>query len=157
MIDSIKTETSRRVICVICVRWIVSQCRLQYAVFRPPEVRGDLFSARRMHNITISQLEVHNIWTSNHLFPSENCTLSTLITYRCIFHPLGNIPGPLGCRISSSWFATHTVKQDAFRQLERLHSGYGPFLRIGSNDISVAHPKAVQAMYGPGSKCRKAA
>ncbi|CAI7591138.1 unnamed protein product [Penicillium discolor] len=82
---------------------------------------------------------------------------ASLITYRCIFHPLGNIPGPLGCRISSSWFATHLVKQDAFRQLERLHSRYGPFLRIGSNDISVAHPKAVQAIYGPGSKCRKAA
>ncbi|OQD63156.1 hypothetical protein PENPOL_c010G08693 [Penicillium polonicum] len=82
---------------------------------------------------------------------------ASLVVYRCIFHPLRNIPGPLGCRISSSWFTTHLVKQDAFRQLEKLHSRYGPFLRIGSNDISVAHPKAVQAIYGPGSKCRKAA
>lgn len=82
---------------------------------------------------------------------------ASLIVYRCIFHPLCNFPGPLGCRISSAWFATYLIKQDAFRQLEKLHDRYGPFLRIGSNDVSVAHPKAVQAIYGPGSKCRKAA
>ncbi|KAK2756652.1 hypothetical protein FQN54_005097 [Arachnomyces sp. PD_36] len=59
--------------------------------------------------------------------------------------------------ISSAWFATYLVKQDAFRQLEKLHRKHGSFLRIGSNDLSVSHPQAVHAVYGNGSKCRKAA
>lgn len=82
---------------------------------------------------------------------------SSLVIYRVFFHPLRSFGGPYGCRISSAWFATYLAKSDAFRQLESLHHRYGDFLRIGSNDISIAHPQAVQAVHGLGSKCRKAA
>lgn len=81
---------------------------------------------------------------------------SSLLIYRIIFHPLRKVPGPLGCKVSSAWFATYVSRQDAFRQLFKLHKKYGQFLRIGSNDLSIAHPKAVQAIYGSSSKCRKA-
>ncbi|KAI0864888.1 cytochrome P450 [Xylaria cubensis] len=80
---------------------------------------------------------------------------SSLVIFRLFFHPLRRFPGPLGFKISSAWFATYLVKRDAFRQLLKLHQKHGDFLRIGSNDLSIAHPKAVQAIYGPGSKCRK--
>ncbi|KAJ8123663.1 hypothetical protein ONZ43_g442 [Nemania bipapillata] len=81
---------------------------------------------------------------------------SSLVLFRVFFHPLRNFPGPLGCKVSSAWFATYTRKQDAFRQLLKLHQKYGQFLQIGSNDLSIAHPRAVQAIYGLDSKCRKA-
>ncbi|KAI1742715.1 cytochrome P450 [Xylaria scruposa] len=80
---------------------------------------------------------------------------SSLVIFRLFFHPLKRFPGPLGFKVSSAWFATYLVKRDAFRQLLKLHQKHGDFLRIGSNDLSIAHPKAVQAIYGPGSKCRK--
>ncbi|KAJ5737963.1 cytochrome P450 [Penicillium malachiteum] len=81
---------------------------------------------------------------------------TSLIAYRLLFHPLRHFAGPLGCKISSVWFSASLGKYDAFHQLAKLHDRYGLFLRIGSNDLSVAHPKAVQAIYGPGSKCHKA-
>lgn len=81
---------------------------------------------------------------------------SSLALYRVFFHSLRNFPGPFGCKLSSLWFATYLTKQDAFRQLSTLHETHGAFLRIGSNDLSISHPKAVQVVYGLGSKCRKA-
>ncbi|KAI1133306.1 cytochrome P450, partial [Nemania abortiva] len=81
---------------------------------------------------------------------------SSLVIFRIFFHPLHKFAGPLGCKISSAWFATYVRKQDAFRQLLKLHQEHGSVVRIGSNDLSIAHPKAVQAIYGLDSKCRKA-
>ncbi|KAI1113575.1 cytochrome P450 [Nemania sp. NC0429] len=81
---------------------------------------------------------------------------SSLLIYRIVFHPLRGFSGPLGCKISSAWFATYLTRQDAYRQLLKLHGKYGQFLRIGSNDLSITHPKAVQAIYGSNSKCGKA-
>ncbi|KAI1363787.1 cytochrome P450 [Xylaria arbuscula] len=81
---------------------------------------------------------------------------SSLIVYRLIFHPIRAFPGPIGLKISSAWFATYLRRQDAFRQLEILHKKHGNFVRVGSNDLSIAHPKAVQAIYGVGTRCRKA-
>jgi tryprostatin B 6-hydroxylase len=40
-------------------------------------------------------------------------------------------------------------------KLLELHNKYGPFIRIGSNDISVIHPKALEIVYGPSSRCFK--
>ncbi|KAI0098886.1 cytochrome P450 [Nemania sp. FL0031] len=80
---------------------------------------------------------------------------SSLVVFRIFFHPLHKFSGPLGCKISSAWFATYIRKQDAFRQLHKLHQKYGNILQIGSNDLSIAHPQAVQAIYGSDSKCLK--
>jgi tryprostatin B 6-hydroxylase len=81
---------------------------------------------------------------------------SSLVIFRIFFHPLRTFPGPLGCKISSAWFATYIRRQDAFRQLLALHQEFGQFVQIGSNDLSIAHPRAIQAIYGLDSKCRKA-
>ena len=60
---------------------------------------------------------------------------ASLVVYRLFFHQLRGFPGPLGCRLSSAWFSNYLGKQDAFRQLGRLHDRYGLFPRIGSNDF----------------------
>ncbi|KAI0466717.1 cytochrome P450 [Xylaria cf. heliscus] len=80
---------------------------------------------------------------------------SSLVIYRIFFHPLKKFPGPLGFKVSSTWFMTHLMGRDAFRQLLKLHQQHGNFVRIGSNDLSISHPKAVKAVYGMGSKCYK--
>lgn len=82
---------------------------------------------------------------------------SSLVIYRLLFHPLNRFPGPLGSRISNFWLSAKLKDADAFKKVEQLHQTYGPFVRVGSSDLSIVHPKAVHAIYGPGSKCTKAA
>ncbi|KAM7185435.1 cytochrome P450 [Naviculisporaceae sp. PSN 640] len=100
-------------------------------------------------SLATSNSKYFSIWYFTGLY-------SSLMIFRVFFHPLRNFPGPLGCKISSAWFATYLGKQDSFHQLEKLHQRYGKFLRIGSNDLSITHPQAVQAIYGNTSKCGKA-
>lgn len=82
---------------------------------------------------------------------------ASLIIYRSLFHPLNKFPGPFGARISSFWLSARVKDGDAFRQIHKLHDKYGDFVRVGSSDLSITHPKAVNAIYGLGSKCTKAA
>ena len=37
-----------------------------------------------------------------------------------------------------------------------LHQKHGCFVRLGSSELSIAHPKASEAIYGRGTKCMKA-
>ncbi|KAI9874353.1 MAG: hypothetical protein M1830_009845 [Pleopsidium flavum] len=82
---------------------------------------------------------------------------TSLIIYRIFLGPLNKFPGPFGARISNIWFSAQLRNRDAYKRVLRLHEKYGDFLRIGSSDLSIIHPKAVNAIYGHGSKCTKAA
>ena len=83
---------------------------------------------------------------------------TSLITYRVFIHPLNKFPGPWPAKLSSLWFPTQLKNLDSHGQLQHLHQKYdSDFIRIGSNDLSITHPKAVQIVYGQGSKCTKAA
>ena len=94
------------------------------------------------------------------VIPIISCYLAglyaSLIAYRAIFHPLNKFPGPFGARISKFWLSAHLKDGDAYRKVHMLHEQYGDFVRVGSSDMSITHPKAVSAIYGQGSKCTKA-
>jgi len=77
--------------------------------------------------------------------------------HRLLLHPLNQFPGSKGARLTSFWLSWQVRRSDCFRQMKRLHDNLGPFVRIGPNNLSIAHPKAVQAVYGQGSPCTKAA
>ncbi|KAL9122024.1 MAG: hypothetical protein Q9187_001416 [Circinaria calcarea] len=80
----------------------------------------------------------------------------SLITYRVFFTPLRKFPGPFGAGVSNFWFSWRLKNADAHRQILKLHEKYGDFVRIGSSDLSIVHPKAISVIYGLGSKCTKA-
>ncbi len=82
---------------------------------------------------------------------------TSLIAYRSFFHPLNKFPGPFGARISTFWLSAHLKDGDAYRRVQNLHEQYGDFVRVGSSDLSIIHPKAVSAIYGQSSQCTKAA
>ena len=94
------------------------------------------------------------------VIPIASCYVAglytSLIAYRAIFHPLNKFPGPLGARISRLWLSAQLKDGDVYRKVHRLHEQYGDFVRVGSSDLSITHPKAVSAIYGQGSKCTKA-
>ncbi len=79
----------------------------------------------------------------------------SLVVYRVFFSPLRGFPGPFGARLSNLWFSGQLSKRDAHKRILRLHQKYGDFVRIGSSDLSITHPRAVHDIYGYGSKCTK--
>ncbi|KAL4794206.1 cytochrome P450 [Aspergillus venezuelensis] len=79
---------------------------------------------------------------------------TSVLTYRVLLHPLNNFPGPLPARISSTWLAAQ-LNHDLYLKLQSYHEKYGDFVRIGSSDISISHPDAVEALYGTHSLCTK--
>jgi tryprostatin B 6-hydroxylase len=82
---------------------------------------------------------------------------SSLTIYRVFFHPLRNFPGPLGNKVGNLWFSFQLGKADACKKVFELHEKYGDFVRVGSSDLSIIHPKAVAVIYGVGTKCGRSA
>jgi tryprostatin B 6-hydroxylase len=80
---------------------------------------------------------------------------TTCILYRISpLHPLHKFPGPFSAQISSLWlcFQVSTQKQ-AHLTILNAHQKYGKIVRVGSNDLSVIHPKAVEKVH---NTCLKA-
>lgn len=82
---------------------------------------------------------------------------TSLLVYRIFFHPLKKFPGPFGNKIGNLWFSMQLGNVDAYMKVLNLHKKYGNFVRIGSSDLSIIHPKATNAIYGPRSECTRAA
>ena len=107
------------------------------------------FSGQSISNVFMEVTKLMAFWLAG--------LYASLLLYRVVFSPLDRFPGPLGARISNFWFSSRLSKHNAFQKVLDLHAEYGEFLRIGSNDLSIVHPEAVEAIYGLGSPCRKAA
>jgi len=83
---------------------------------------------------------------------------SSLVLWRLCLNPSNRIPGPFIARLSSFWWTFHIgMESRAFLKAQKLHAKYGSFVRIGPNVVSIAHPDGPNLLYGPGSRCRKAA
>lgn len=95
---------------------------------------------------------------------------TSLLTYRLTpLHPLHRFPGPVLARATSLWLpfnvwhkftpshssTTHTIPQ-AFKTLSALHATHGPYVRVGTAELSIADPSAVPLIYGGTSTCSKA-
>ncbi|GFN18246.1 cytochrome P450 [Aspergillus tubingensis] len=79
-----------------------------------------------------------------------------IVVYRLFFHRLRNVPGPVAARVSRHYAAYHTVKDAQMHYtIQRLHQQYGDVVRIGPREISVCRASAIQAIYGPPSRCIK--
>lgn len=111
-----------------------------------------LFSVVLLKYMNVSQIPGIIVSISVYYLCGLYCSL---VIHRLFLTPLKRFPGPLGAKISNIWFSTRLRKADAHRQLLSLHNQYGEFLRIGSSDLSISCPKAVEAIYGPKSKCLK--
>lgn len=90
------------------------------------------------------------------LLASYLCGLyGSLAVYRLWLHPLCRFPGPRAARLSSLYMVGRSGH--ACHTLLDLHAQYGPYVRTGSSDLSVLDPHAIEAIYGLGSPCTKAA
>ncbi|KAF5244087.1 hypothetical protein FANTH_7842 [Fusarium anthophilum] len=82
--------------------------------------------------------------------------LTSILCYRIIFHPLNKFPGPLRARISN-FYPTYLTTKNAhlYEEVEQLHQQYGDFVRLGPTQLSITHPKSIDAIYSAKSPCTK--
>ena len=80
----------------------------------------------------------------------------SLVIFRIFVSPLKYFPGPFWSKLSSLSLSVRSRRGNSHLKLLELHEKYGEFVRVGSSDLSITHPKATSAIYGRGSKCAKA-
>lgn len=79
----------------------------------------------------------------------------SMLVYRAVFHRLNRFPGPFLARLSNFYFAGVTLKSyQEYIELQKLHRKYGDVVRIGASTLSIAKPKALQAIHS-STKCVK--
>lgn len=78
-----------------------------------------------------------------------------ILLRRLFLTPLRAVPGPLSYAVSSWRLAFEDLKGHTTRKVHRLHTQYGPAVRIGPAHVSFNSPMAVKAIYGTGSQSQR--
>jgi len=79
----------------------------------------------------------------------------SLLVYRIFFNPLNRFPGPWQAKLSSLYMSTQLGNSDEYYKLHAMHQKYGRIVRIGSHDLSITEPDAMELAYGTQSKVTK--
>lgn len=77
------------------------------------------------------------------------------LIYPFLFSPLRHIPGPWYTSLSKLWIIYKTVQGVRAKSIHDLHLKYGPWVRIGPDEISISDQDAIVPIYGPTSKFSK--
>lgn len=80
---------------------------------------------------------------------------ASLFFYRAFLNPLNVFPGPWTARITSIDLPLRIRDNKLYKTLEQLHGKHGHFVRVGTGEVSITHPNAVQEIFGGDSKCLK--
>ncbi|KAF9472668.1 high nitrogen upregulated cytochrome P450 monooxygenase 2 [Pholiota conissans] len=78
--------------------------------------------------------------------------LSSIVVYRVSpLHPLAKYPGPTICKISKLWTAFVAYRGRLHLYHQALHAEYGPIVRVGPNELSIADKSFIPHILGsPG-------
>ncbi|KAK7420830.1 hypothetical protein QQZ08_010231 [Neonectria magnoliae] len=74
----------------------------------------------------------------------------TKVLYRRLFHPLASIPGPFMPAVTRlyAWYYNVPMEGKFYKEIERLHSIYGPIVRITPDEVHLSNPKYYDVVYG---------
>ncbi|KAK0287192.1 hypothetical protein LTR35_002686 [Friedmanniomyces endolithicus] len=114
---------------------------------------GGLVALVKIGNLSwITALFDITLVTASYLFGA----FGSLLIYRLFLAPICRFPGPWQAKLSSLWFMGTTGKTDCYLRLQALHEQYGPYVRIGSNDLSVIDPAIMEPAFGLEARATKA-
>ncbi|KLO08951.1 high nitrogen upregulated cytochrome P450 monooxygenase 2 [Schizopora paradoxa] len=83
------------------------------------------------------------------LFYSSLLTIT--VVYRISpFHPLWKYPGPIFARVSKFWTFRMAKTGRQHIAYKAMHDKYGPIVRVGPNELSIANVEAVTAGFSEG-------
>ncbi|CEJ53816.1 hypothetical protein PMG11_00157 [Penicillium brasilianum] len=68
---------------------------------------------------------------------------------------LRTLPGPVLARFTYLYRLLMVYNGDAPANYQKIHQKYGPIVRVGPNEVSVADPNMISVIYGIGSKFTK--
>jgi hypothetical protein len=74
--------------------------------------------------------------------------LGGVLIYRLFFSPLSKIPGPKLTAVSQLWLMYHEFKGDRTVQIDKLHSQYGPVVRVSPGEVSFNNHESLRDIYG---------
>ncbi|KAF9472669.1 high nitrogen upregulated cytochrome P450 monooxygenase 2 [Pholiota conissans] len=75
--------------------------------------------------------------------------LSSIIVYRVSpLHPLAKYPGPTLCKISKLWTMFIAYRGGLHLYHQALHVEYGPIVRVGPNELSIADKSFIPLILG---------
>lgn len=81
---------------------------------------------------------------------------SSILVYRAFFHRLGHFPGPFPARLSTLYMTYFSATRgQIYRDVQALHGKYGDYVRVGPQEISIADPKAFNAIHSATSQCER--
>lgn len=83
-----------------------------------------------------------DLLTPKVLFTTVVVGLLSLSIKRSFFSPLSDIPGPFLASLTRLWHLYRIVKGRVSQDTLELHDKYGPFVRIGPDEVSVSHADA---------------
>ncbi|KAK0238637.1 cytochrome P450 [Armillaria nabsnona] len=73
---------------------------------------------------------------------------ASIVVYRLSpWHPLAKYPGPRLAKITKWYMSYWIAKGNRHLKLQELHEIYGPWLRIGPNELSINNPAAMRPLY----------
>ncbi|KAI0544301.1 cytochrome P450 [Xylaria curta] len=83
--------------------------------------------------------------------------LTYLVFLRCFLSQLAKVPGPKLAALTYWYECYYDIVQPAQYafKIKRLHSEYGPVVRIGPNDVSISDPDFIDTIYAPGPSHRR--
>ncbi|KAL2211455.1 cytochrome P450 [Sarocladium strictum] len=80
----------------------------------------------------------------------------SLVLYRLVLHPLRQHPGPWFAKITDLYGGTLAARRRFSLEAARLHSQYGPVIRVGPNRLLFNSATAFQDIYGSDKHITKA-
>ncbi|KAK3670954.1 hypothetical protein LTR78_009232 [Recurvomyces mirabilis] len=126
---------------------------MRYAQIFIGTVILSVLALTRLANETISTaVATTGLLTSSYVLG----LLVSLFTYRLFLNPSSKFPGPWQMKLSSLYFMFTTDIYSCYTKMDALHQKYGPFVRIGSNDISIIDPNVMDVAFGQHAKASKA-
>ncbi|KAH8107519.1 high nitrogen upregulated cytochrome P450 monooxygenase 2 [Phellopilus nigrolimitatus] len=74
---------------------------------------------------------------------------TSIVVYRLSpWHPLAQYPGPVPAKVSKFWATWMMTKGTNHIYHKRLHDRYGPYVRVGPNELSIADASAIPDILG---------
>jgi hypothetical protein len=80
---------------------------------------------------------------------------TTVVAYQLLYAALSKIPGPRITAITQLWLMYHEFKGDRTVQIDKLHSIYGPVVRVSPREVSFNNHEALKEIYGVKSDFSK--
>jgi len=74
--------------------------------------------------------------------------LAGVLIHRLFFSPLSKVPGPKLTAVTQLWLMYHEFKGDRTVQIDKLHSHYGPVVRVSPSEVSFNNQESLREIYG---------